>query len=513
MMRPKRIFALLAVLLLLLSSCKNESGGEPAVSASVTEDRTPVTTAEDTAPSHTEEVTDHGSETIPEETTEAQAPEVADRSAREILELSESLAEAYTSYIRESKTDTEINILGDISQSSTTSELIVSEGSAYFNRGDEKYYLVGGELYFDGSLAKYRVGGYDMASFLSLIGDSLPLSDFEGGSVRREGEELVLFFDTLGEDGKAYLRSMLALGDTLSLDIKRAELTVRTDTDGNMSESELLLSLSVGKDGQELMTVSISAKTELSYIGSQIYLVLPTASDYLLFPDLETVALYETAFADYASFTSNYDAYEYIERDVMTISSDGIDLNLTSKTDYAFASRIGASIGKSFDTADGTGIHYILTHFNNRRGFSQIDGGSIFVDTSVNKNNLSFTLYHPFETSIYQIGSCIALESAENGKIILTLNDEAVRSIAEAILLHAGIPAADLKILEIERGNTFITADKDGKFTTAGYSFAAIVSVNGQTYTLSRDVSLEITARGTAKVTVIYIEVDEEEEE
>lgn len=512
MMRMTRIFALLAALLLLFSSCKDESGDGPAVSASVTEDRTPVTTEESTAPDETEEITEPETEETTEEVTEAQEPEVADLSAKEILELSESLVETYTSYCRSSRTETEINVLGEISQSETESELLVSEGNASFTRGDEKYYLVGDELYFVGSLAKYRIGGQDMTSFLALLGDSFPISDFEGGSVSREGDEIILFFDTLGEDGKDYLRSMLALGDSFSLDIKRAELTVRTDADGNMSENELTLSLSVSQSGQEVMTVSISTKTEQSYIGNRIYLVLPPASDYILFPDLETVALYEAAYADYTAFTSSYNAYEYIERDVMTVSADGIDLNLTSKTDYAFASRIGASIDKSFDIADGTGMHHVLTHFNNRRGFSQIDGGSIFVDSTINAGNMAFSLFHPFETSIYQIGRCVALESAENGKIILTLNDETSRSIAEGILLHTGIAASDLKILEIVRASTFITADKDGKFTCAGYSFAASVSVDGKRYTLSRDVSIEITSRGSAKVKVIYIEVEDEEE-
>lgn len=509
MMRTTRIFALLAALLLLFSSCKNENGDGPAINASVTEDRTPVTTEASPEPDETEEITESETEAITSENPKG----IDDMTAGEILDLSESLVGTYASYLRSTQTETEINLLGEISYSGSASELLVSEGNASFTRGDEQYYLVGNELYFVGSLAKYRVGGQNMSSFLSLIGDSFPISDFEGGSIRREGDEIILFFDTLGKEGEEYLRSMLALGDTFALGIKHAELLVRTDAYGNMTENELTLSLSVSRSGQEIMTVSISSKTEQKHIGNRIYLVLPAASDYIPFPNIESVALYEAAFADYASFTSSYQAYEYTERDVMTVSAAGIDMSLTSKTDYAFASRIGASIDKSFDIADGTGMHSVLTHFNNRRGFSQIKGGSIFVDSTINAGNMAFSLFHPFETSIYQISNCIAAESAENGRIILTLNDETALGIAKGILLHAGIDASDLKIIKIERANTFITADADGKFTHAGYSFAASVSVDGVTYTLSREVSIEITSRGSAKVKVIYIEVDDEEEE
>lgn len=505
MMRLKKIFALLAVLLLLFSSCKDEIDDEPVVSASVTE--SPTFPEESTASPETSET--NASET--EETTSEVPKSIENMTAREILELSESLVGSYSSYVRSSRTDTEINILGETSKSSVSSELLVSEGNASFTRGDTKYYLIGSELCFDGSLAKYRVGGHDMTSFLSLIGDSFPLSDFDGGSVLREGGEIALFFDTLGESGNAYLRSMLALNDTFSLDIKKAELTVRTDSDGNMKENTLTLELSVGKSGSELMTVTISSHTEQTNIGNRIYLVLPDTADYISFPDIETVSLYEAAFADYVSFTSSYNAYEYTEKDKMTISADGLELSLTSKTDYAYASRIGASIDKTFDIADGTGAHTLLTHFNNKHGFSQIDGGNIFVDTAINNNNLSLTLFHPFETSVYQIGRCIAVESAADGKITLTLNDETALNIAKNILLHAGIPASDLKILELERANTFIAVGEDGKVESAGYSFAASVETDGKTYALSREISLELTSRGTAKVKVIYIEVEEEE--
>ena len=503
MMRPRIIFALLAALLLIFSSCAEEIVDEPAVSASVTE--SPVTEEISTSPIET---------TAPE--TEAAVmsppPEINDLSAREILERSESLIETYSSYVRSTKTDTEINLLGEITKNSSSSELIISEGNASFTRGDEKYYLIDNELYIQGSLAKYRVGGYDMSSFLSLIGESFPLSDFDDGSVSRDGEDILLHFDTLGKDSEDYLRTMLSLGNTFSLEVKRAELTVRTDADGNMKENTVSLNLSVSKSGEELMTVSITIGTEHEHVGNRIYLVLPRIAEFVSFPDLETISFYESAFADYSSFTSSYQAFEYIEKDTMTVKADGIDLNLTEKVEYAYASRIGSSIDRSFDIADGTGMHSVLTHYNNRRGFSQIDGGSIFVDTTINADNMLFSLFHPFETSIYQIGNCTKGER-ENGSIILTLNSETVKSIAQSILLHAGIPAYDLKILETEQAHTFFTVGNDGKVTSAGYSFAASVSVDGKTYTLSRDVSLEITSRGSAKVKVIYIEVEDEEED
>lgn len=507
MMRPKQILARLAALLVFLSSCADESPDEPAVSASVTEDVIPEVSEAITSPPETEEITE--AVTLPATVPQT---EVSDLPAQIILDIAELLTEVYTSYTRTSSTETEIDILGEITRSESHSELTISGKNALFRRGDEEYCLIDGYLCYVGSLGKYRIGGHDTSSFAELFGDMLPSSAFEDGTVERGDEEILLLFDKLTEDGEAAIRNMLGLGNGYSIDIQTAELRVRTDEYAHLKTRELSLKISVSANGEELMKVTLSSETEQSRIDEQIALDLPELSDYVLFPDTETVALYEAAFADYASFVTSHQAFEFTEKDEMRVSADGTDITLTSETDYAYASLIGASIERTFDIADGTGKHTVLSHFNNKHGFSQIDGGSIFVDTTLNKNNLFSNFFYPFETSVYQIGGCVSVESAENGKIVLTLNDDTAEIIAQNILLHAGVLGSDINILETERAVTFITLDESGKAASAGYSFAAQVSADGKVYTLSRDVSLEITSRGTAKVKVIYIEVEEEEE-
>ncbi len=503
-----RFAAFALALLLLLSACGEESPVEPSVSASVGE----YTSPETTVPA-TEEVTEPP-ETAPEETVKD--ADIEDMKASEILAHSLELCGRYNTFTRTSRTKTEIGILGEITEKVSESELLVKDGNAVFRRkgaaGDEEYHLVDSFLCFGSAIGKCRVGGMSVTAFLELFSDQLPLGSFEEGSAEHSGSETVLKFDKLTERGVAYLREMLGLADTAALAVEQSSLTVRTDSRGHMASSDLELSLTVSSANEELMRVRISSGIKQNTIVGIVDLRSPVIADYVLLPDLETIAYYENALAQIGKFKSNRDAFEFTDSRKTKIESDSLSLKQSSTADYAYASRIGLSIDKSFDINDGSGVHTLLTHYNNRRAFSQMDGGSIFVDSTVNKNNLFFTIFRPFDTVFYSISACRSAEIVKDGRIELTLKDSALNEIARQILLTSGIPCETLRVTKITRAVTYIELDENGKLASVGYELSLLVAENGKTYSVEQSANITVTSHNSAAVKVIYIDVPEDEE-
>jgi hypothetical protein len=279
-----------------------------------------------------------------------------------------------------------------------------------------------------------------------------------------------------------------------------------------MISSTVKIELEVLSEGASVMTVSLRTDTEQSDFGGDIDLKLPAREDYVYFKDENTLSSYCALLKQISAFTSSREKFEYSVSDDMLISSGTARLPLTSMTVYAFNKRIGASIEKSFDIGDGTGKHTTLTHFNNRRGFSQIDGGSIFVDTTVNANNLAFTLSYPFTTSFFSFDYCTGTADAltEGGMIALTLKESTAKSIAESILLRIGLSASAGTLTGYE-AYTFIKLDNAGNLAAIGYDFSAKLTLGGKTYELERRVELKIVSSTSANVKVIYIEVEGDE--
>lgn len=520
MRRVSRVFSLIFAVILMLSSCSENIPDEPALSVSATEE---ITTAEDTFVSpppetDTDAVTDAVTEEVTEEITDEVTAEKVGLeilSADEILLLTELRAEVYHSYTRLSHTSIEIDLLGSKSSSESSSELRVDQGNASFLResrdGSEYIYLVGDELYYEGDSLKYRIGGYDRAAFLSVVSDLNLMNSFLNGNVTEDGDNFRLTFSGLDDGGRAEIIAMLGLPEGYSVSFGMASLDAVTDDRANLLSSNMSVALSVSSGGAELMEVLITSSTEQKDFGEDIALDLPDPDSYIYFTDQAALSLYGSLAADIGAFTDTYSTFEYSVRDDMLISSDALRIPLTSKTVYAYNSRIGASIDKAFDNGDGTGTHTTLTHFNNRRGFSQIDGGSIFVDTTVNAGNLAFTLAYPFSTSFFALDHCTGMDAelSDSSTLTFILNEKAVKNIASNLLLRAGIISSPE--LSETRAYTYIKLDAEGNISSIGYEFSSRATVSGTVYTLSRSVELEIVSRNEANVKVIYIEVEDEE--
>ena len=513
----KRLALILAALT-LLSSCSQEAliPDEPAVSASVTEE---VTTAEDTlpAPEVTEELTEELTEevTSPPETEaipETEPEDIELLSPGQLLEFVESRATVYYSFRKNTLTTLAVNVLGSETYSETDSELAVKGDNAVFKRGGkdgfENLYLVGGELYTENALGKCRIGGYSREKLLGLVNDMPISTSFEDGEMQRDGDNFLLTFTSLGDDGKALIREMLGLPEEYAVSFGETRLEMRVDKMANMIDCIVTIELSVSAGGAVVMTVSIGTETKMSDIGKDIPLSLPAAEDYVFFTSDSEIDQYSAIMKEIALFTGSYSKFEYSVRDDMVIN----DLPLSSTTVYAYNSKIGASIDKAFDLGDGTGRHTTLTHFNRRRGFSQIDGGSIFVDTTINANNLGFTLYYPFTTSYFGFDHCIGMNAEKSSKSlkVFDLTESAAKNIADNLLLRVGVLSSSAELSGVE-AYTYFKLGTDGKIEAVGYSFKALADVNGVKYTISRDVELEITSRDSANVKVIYIEVEDDE--
>ena len=516
----KRLALILAALI-LLSSCSQETliPDEPAVSASVTEadatheetlpepEVTDAVTEEVTLPPETVEVTEEITEAVPE--TELEGIELL--SPKQLLEFVESRATVYYSFRKSTLTTLALNVLGSETFTETDSELAVKGDNAVFKRGGkdgfENLYLVGGELYTENALGKCRIGGYSREKLLGLVNDMPISTSFEDGEMQRDGDNFLLTFSSLGDDGKALIREMLGLPEEYAVSFGETRLEMRVDKMANMLECAISIELSVSAGGEVVMTVSIGTETKMSDIGKDIPLSLPAAEDYVFFTSDSEIDQYSAIMKEIALFTASYSKFEYSVRDDMVING----LPLSSLTIYAYNSKIGASIDKAFDLGDGTGRHTTLTHFN-RRGFSQIDGGSIFVDTTINANNLGFTLYYPFTTSYFGFDHCIGMNAEKSSKSlkVFDLTESAAKNIADNLLLRVGVLSSTANLSGVE-AYTYFKLGADGKIDAVGYSFKAVADVSGVKYTLAREVELGITSRDSANVKVIYIVTDDDE--
>ena len=501
-----RFAALVLAFLLIFSACGENPTVEPSVSASVGEYTSPETTAPDSV-----EVTDELTE--PEETEpEVTSPiDITQMRASDILALTFELCGRYNTFTRSSKTRTEIEIDGELTEKVTESSVIVKDKNAVFRRNGGEYHLVDSFLCFGGALGKYRIGGMSVPSFLEMFSDQLPLGSFEEGISEHGGGEIVLKFDKLSGLGIAYLREMLGLTGEAVLDIGQSSLEVLTDSNGHMSKATTELSLTVSLSGEELMKVEISSEMRQNTIVGIVDLESPSISDYILFPDLETIAYCENAAAQIEKFKSNREAFEFTDTRSTKIEAKDFTFNQNSSADYAYASRIGLSIDKRFDTADGE-LHSLLTHYNNRRAFSQIDGESIFVDTTINKNNLFLMTFRPIDTAFYRLTDCKAAKIVNDGRIELTLKDSVLKSLARQILLSSGILCEELVITKINRAVTYIELDGEGRLSSLGYDLSLNLTVGGKAYTLEQTASVTVTSHNSAKVKVIFIDVPDDEE-
>lgn len=502
-----RFAAIAVACLLLFSACGEEVPDPPAVSASIGELTSPETTAE-----VTEAITEP-----PETEPEATDPpaDVSQMKASEILALAGELCGRYNTFTRSAKTLTEIEMQGEIIEKMSSSELLVKDGNAVFRRkgdaGDEEYHLVDSFLCFRGALGNYRIGGMNVVSFLETFSDQLPLGSFEEGIVEHSAGAIVLKFDRLAASGIEYLRKTLGLLPEATLRVDHSSLEVRTDSSGHMDSADLELSLTVSLAGEELMRVRISSEIIQKTIVGILDFESPSIADHVLFPNLEAIAWYENAVAQIGKFKSKRDAFEFTDKRSTGIGSDGFMLEQNSSADYAYASRIGLSIDKVFDTADGA-KHTLLTHYNNRRSFSQIDGGSIFVDTTVNENNLFLMTFRPFDTSFYSLSDCGSAEIVKDGRIELTLKDGVLKELARQILLSSGIPCEETTITKINRAVTYIELDGEGRLSSVGYDLSLNLTVDGKAFTIAQTADVTVTSHNSAKVKVIFIDVPEDEE-
>ena len=501
-----RFAAFVLAFLLILSACGEDLPDEPAVSASVGEHTSPETTAPDSA--DTTDETTEPEETEPEVTLPA---DITQLKASEILALTVQLCGRYNNFTRNSKTRTEIEIDGELTEKVTESAVTVKDKNAVFRRNGEEYHLVDSFLCFRGALGKYRIGGMSVLSFLEMFSDQLPLGSFEEGVAEHSGSGIVLKFDKLSPTGVAYLRKMLGLTGETVLDIERSSFEVLTDSNGHMNKATTELSLTVSMSGEELMRVKISSEMRQNSIVGILDLKSPNIADHILFPNLETIAYYENAAAQIEKFKSNREAFEFTDTRSTKIEAKDFALDQNSTADYAYASRIGLSIDSVFDTADGV-KHSLLTHYNNRRAFSQLDGGNIFVDTTVNKNNLFYMTFRSIDTAFYSLSDCRSADIVKDGRITLTLKDSMVRILARQILLTSGIPCDDPVITKINRAVTYIELDSDGRLSSVGYELSLNLTVNGKSYTLAQTADVTVTSHNSAKVKVIFIDVPDDEE-
>ncbi len=510
----RRVVLLSLACLLLFSSCVAELPGEEgeAISASVTEYREPETTLPETEEAAPE--TEH--ETAPESKSEETRLEeiMATLPAPILLELSEKLSEVYRSYTRRTVTVTEIVRDGDVTRSEISSEILMSDGNASFKRtsdsGDEEYYLIDGFLCYGGKFGNYRFGGYDISSFSELAGNYFSLDAFEGGAVESNSEQLLLKFDKITDRGIAEITEMIGLPEDCGIEITKAEFLFVTDATVHMKEKVLTLEATVRRDGEELLSFALTSRTEQSGINEETVLTLPAMTSYVLLPDIQSLAPYETALADIGTFWDDHNAFELSVTDEIKIGG-AIKLHLTEKVDYAYAKKIGASIDRTF-TNGGSHMTRVLTHFNHRRGFSQINGGNIFVDSTINSSNLEKTLTEPFLGALLPFHCFARIESSADGRIVFALGTEGKLTLVREALLSAGLAPNSIRVTSADRAIAYVNLGSDGKIASIGFSISAQVTADGKTYTVSRTHDLEVTKRGSAQVKVIYIDVEEEEE-
>ena len=515
----RRIVLLTLACLLLFSSCVAEPPaleGE-VISASVTEYCEPETTS----PKEEEEEEESTPETEPETTPETEPEEtrleeiMATLPAPIILELSENLSEVYRSYTRKTLTVTEIVRDGDVTRSEISSEILMSDGNASFKRtsdsGDEEYYLIDGFLCYGGKFGNYRFGGYDISSFSKLAGNYFSLDAFEGGEVESIDGQLLLKFDKITDRGIAEITEMIGLPEDCIIEITKAEFLFVTDAAVHMKEKMLTLEATIKRGGEELLSFALTSHTEQSGINEETVLTLPAMTSYVLLPDIQSLAPYEAAIADIGTFWEDHKAFQLSVTDEIRIGGAS-NLHLTEKVDYAYAKKIGASIERTFTDGDSHTTR-VLTHFNHRRGFSQINGGNIFVDTTIKSSNLESTLTDPFLSALLPFHYFGRIESSTDARIVFALGAEGKLALVREALLSAGLSPNSINVTSADRAIAYVNLDSDGKIASIGFAISAQVTADGKTYTVSRTHDLEVTKRGSAQVKVIYIVVDEEEDE
>ena len=523
----KRLTLIALACTLILSACAVEVPPEEGevISASVTEYVEPETAApatETTAPPDPE--TEPDTETEAEESTEPETePDPEETSfvdmilqlpANLIAEISEKYSEVYRSYTRRTVTVTEIVKDGERSRSEISSEILTRDGNASFKRtadsGDEEYFLIDGFLCYGGKFGNYRFSGYDISSFSALAGNYFSIDAFQNSVVLPQDDIITLKFDTLNENGLSEIIDMLGLPEGYSVTVTNSEFVFVVDHTINMKEKELTLAATVTHGGKEALSFTLTSRTEQTGINEENGISLPAMTSYVLIADEQALALYESALADLSGFFGKYQAFEFSESDESLISG-ALDLKITEKTDYAYAKKIGASLDHSF-TDGSSRTTRILTHFNHRRGFSQINGGSIFVDSTINAANLEKTLTEPLQSAILPFSYFSRIESAADGSLVITLSTEARNALAREILLNAGIHASSVSVTSCEKAELRVSFDSEGRVSSVKLTLSAHVTADGKSYTLSRTHTVDITKRGRAKVKVIYIDVDEEEE-
>lgn len=520
----RRIVLLALACILVFSSCNAlppDTEGE-AISVSATESREPETSVPESETAESFETT--VPETVETLSPETEPPETEPEEtgleevmpllpAHLILEVSERLAEVSTSYTRKTKTVTEIRQDGESARSEILSELLVNNGNAAFRRtsdsGEEEFFLIDGFLCYGGKYGNYRFGGYDIQSFSELAGNYFSLGAFEDGTVEANSECITLKFTKLTEQGFSEISEMLGLTEDYEMNITKAEFIFVADVSAHMKEKKLTLEATVKQDGEEILSFSLSSHTEQSGINEPNDLALPAMTSYVLIPDISAIALYEAALADVSSFFGRYQAFELNESDEINIGG-AVERRITENTNYAYAKKIGATFERIFD--NGSGKTRVLTHFNRRRAFSQINGGSIFVDSTFNAKNLELTLTAPFDRSMLPFAAFARIEEYTPVRLAFAINQEGKIMLAREALLASGIYAETVSVTSCDDAKAYLSFDSSGNVTSIGFSFSARITADGKTYTVSRNRSLKVTKRGSAQVKVIYIDVDEEEE-
>lgn len=458
-------------------------------------------------------------ESIVEDTTEEVAGETTSHpldglSAVELLRLSEELAASYTSLVRTSTTQTTISVGDGESVTQISSELRVSGGNASFCRTsgnkEERIFLAGDQLYYETQTTKLRVGGHTLAEFIDLATDPLSFGLFDEGDVVLGGDGCVLVFSSLSDEGLLQLRNSLGLPEAYDLELKGSELRLTLDGGANMVQSRLYVALGVCLDGEQQMGLILEINTSQSASGDEAAPELPPPEDYVYFTSDDALKLYELAIGKLTSFTTSHNRFEFTVRDDALVKSEKLNVSLTSKDIYAYNYRSGISIDRNFNVPGSSRMRRSITFYNFRGCYSQMDNGTVYEDTAINPENLELTLNYPFVTSFFSLEHCLGMSEVDPGEreLIFELNEAACINIASNLLLHAGVTASELVLVEGVTAYTYITLDMDEEPESVGYRFSATAVVDGITYTLERTVRLTIDSTSSANVLTIYVETD-----
>ncbi|MGM9642093.1 MAG: hypothetical protein ACI3XI_02675 [Eubacteriales bacterium] len=500
--------------LMLIRGCSSEFDGiTPG-----TVDEIPSAVASQTVSAPVDETT--AEEATEEETTEeitveeTTAHPLDGLSAADILFKSEELAASYTSFVRTSAMETAVTIAGSESTSQISSELRVSGGKASFCRTsgntEERIFFADGEIYYETTTSKLRVGGHTLEDFIDLTAGRLSFGLFDDGEVILCDNGAELIFSVLSEDGILQLRNALGLPEEYGLEVEAAQLRLTLDRGANMSHGRLFIDLSVNLNGNELMELTLETDTRQSAVNGEVALELPPSEEYVYFTSEDALKLYERAIGLLASFPTSHDRFEFTVKDDALIKSDKVNISMTSKDIYAYSCRAGLSIDRNFNVPGSSGMRRCITFYNFRGCYSQMDNGTVYEDTAIDAANLESTVSYPFKTSFFLLEHCAGMseENSDERKLCFELSEAARKNIASNLLLYAGVTASDPVLTGNVTAYTYVTLDVNGELKSIGYSFAATAEVDGTAYALERTVSLKIDSTASADVLMIYIETD-----